>query len=69
MTERRLIKELNEVRILSAQDDSFRNLIVDENNLFEWKLTVLLADKEPCEIQINFPSNCLYIYYLYACEL
>jgi hypothetical protein len=61
MAEKRLTKELQDLRILINQDDSIRNLIVDENNLFEWKLTLFVADKEPCDIQINFTSIYLFI--------
>jgi hypothetical protein len=64
MAEKRLTKELQDLRILVNQDDSIRNLIVDENNLFEWKLTLFVADKEPCDIQINIPSIYLLISFI-----
>jgi hypothetical protein len=56
MAEIRRRKELNDVKILINQDDSIRNLIVDENNLSEWKLTIFVAEEEQYDIQINFPS-------------
>jgi hypothetical protein len=61
MAEKRLTKELNDLRILINQDDSIRNLIADENNFFEWKLTLFVADKELCDIQINLASFYLFI--------
>jgi hypothetical protein len=64
MAEKRLSKELNDLKILINQDDSIRNLIADENNLFEWKLTLFVAAKEPCDIQINFPSIYLFILFI-----
>jgi hypothetical protein len=56
MAEIRRRKELNDVKILINQDDSIRNLIVDENNLSEWKLTIFVAEEEQYDIQINFPG-------------
>ncbi len=56
MAEKWLTKELNDLKILINQDDSIRNLKVDENNLFVWKLTIFVADEEQYNIQINFPS-------------
>jgi ubiquitin-protein ligase len=56
MAEKRLTKELQDLRILINQDDSIRNLTVDENNLYKWKLTIFVADEEQYDFQINFPS-------------
>ena len=61
MAEKRLTKELNDLRILINQDDSIRNLTVDERDLFEWKLTIFVTFKEQYDIQINFPSIYLFI--------
>ena len=59
----RIKKELEDLRIQMNEDNSIRNLIVDENNLFEWKLTICSADEPPnnlsYDIQIVFPSNLL----------
>ena len=51
MTERRIKKELSDLRIQMNEDNSIRNLIVDENNLFEWKLTICLADELKADLQ------------------
>ena len=63
MTERRIKKELSDLRIQMNEDNSIRNLIVDENNLFEWKLTICLADESSnnlsYDFEIVFPSNLL----------
>jgi hypothetical protein len=64
MVEKRLARDLNELRILINQDDSIRILIVDEHNLFEWKLTIFVADKEQYDTQINFPSIYLFILFI-----
>ena len=59
----RIKKELEDLRIQMNEDNSIRNLIVDENNLFEWKLTICLADESPnnlsYDFEIVFPSNLL----------
>jgi ubiquitin-protein ligase len=61
MARKRLKNEINELQSMINQDNSIRNFIVDENNLFEWKLTVFVADKKSYDIQIKFPS--IYLYY------
>jgi hypothetical protein len=61
MVERRLASELRDLRIRINEDDSIRNLIVDEHDLFEWKLTIFVTFKEQYDIQINFPSIYLFI--------
>ena len=55
MTQRRLKRELDELSNYISEDNSIRNLIVDKDNLFEWKLTIS-TENESHDIQINFPS-------------
>ena len=63
MGKRRIKKELDDLRIQMNEDNSIRNLIVDENSLFEWKLTVCSTKESPnnfsYDVQISFPSNLL----------
>jgi ubiquitin-protein ligase len=55
MFEKRLKTELNELRSLFKEDNSIRNVIANEDNIQECKLTVLPSEKESYDIQIYIP--------------
>ena len=73
MAERRIKRELDDLRVLMNEDDSIRNLIVNENNLFECKVTVFPIEEpqnnSSYDIQISFPSNLLKSHYFSALYL
>ena len=54
---RRVLRELDDVKSLINENNSIRNLTVDEDILLEWKLKIFSTENESYDIQINFPGN------------